>query len=189
MSTDSMCEAMRGDATFLRHAGRKLHKLHNAAVAIALPGAHRTTRRMSCISLQVKLCVRVRVSCVYVMVSMAAQGLRLNCGKGRHGIYHHTVPTKHSGLKRFCWMCITAAMLYNTAAMSAEKATACMAPVSAGCAALLGCVAQWTSGRRSKTGAAVVGIGSGISAASRCGGHRPCPRIWPRAPRKNNCWR
>ena len=174
MSTDSMCEAMRGDATFLRHAGRKLHKLHNAAVAIALPSAHRTTRRMS------TGCVRL---------SVAAQRLRLNCGKGRHGIYHHTVPTKHSGLKRFCWMCITAAMLYNTAAMSAEKATACMAPVSAGCAALLGCVAQWTSGRRSWTGAAVVGIGSGISAASRCGGHRPCPRIWPRAPRKNNCWR
>ena len=105
------------------------------------------------------------------------------------GVDVMTVHTKHSGLRRFCWMCITAAMLYNTAAMSAEKATACMAPVSAGCAALLGCVAQWTSGRRSWTGAAVVGIGSGISAASRCGGHRPCPRIWPRAPRKNNCWR
>ena len=33
-------------------------------------------------------------------------------------------------------------MLYNTAAMAAEKATAGMAPVTAGCAALLGCVAQ-----------------------------------------------
>ena len=36
-------------------------------------------------------------------------------------------------------MCITAAMLYNTAAMAAEKVTAGMAPVTAGCAALLGC--------------------------------------------------
>ena len=55
---------MRGDATFLKHAGRTLHKLHNAAVAIALPRGYRTTRRMSYISLQSMLCVRVRVSCV-----------------------------------------------------------------------------------------------------------------------------
>jgi hypothetical protein len=58
------------------------------------------------------------------------------------GVDVMTVHTKHNGLRRFCWMSITAAMLHNTAAMSAEKATAGMAPVTAGCAALLGCVAQ-----------------------------------------------
>ena len=47
-----------------------------------------------------------RVMCV--RVSVAAQRLPLNCGRGRHAIYHHTVHTKHSGLRRSCWMCITA---------------------------------------------------------------------------------
>ena len=47
-----------------------------------------------------------RVMCV--RASVAAQRLPLNCGRGRHAIYHHTVHTKHSGLRRSCWMCITA---------------------------------------------------------------------------------
>ena len=104
---------MRGDATFLRHAGRTLHKLHNAAVAIALPRGYRTTRRMSYISLQSMLCVRVRVSCVCDGIGGCPTS-PAKLKERRHAIYQHTAHTKYSGLRRSCRMCITALRTIHT---------------------------------------------------------------------------